>query len=92
MSDIQYPSDSYWDEPYAFISAEGESWTFTASLFLRDCQFKNLSNVVIEASLPQVMIQNTTFENIHMDVGAFLNVSFDGPPDSVIRIVNTSLV
>jgi len=86
VSNIQYQ-----DTLYPFISAGEEPVTGTALLVV-DSQFKNLMNVQISTTLAQVMVQNTSFENIDMDRGAFLVLYTRPHPNVALRMLNTSLM
>ena len=85
MSDIQYQ-----DTANPFISAYDDFMTKTP-FTLVDSQFKNLRNVQIHIEMTQVMVHNTSFENLEMDE-AFLTLwpSISGDPP--LRISNISLV
>ncbi len=85
MSDIQYQ-----DTANPFISAYDDFITKTP-FSLVDSQFKNLRNVQIHIEMTQVMVHNTSFENLEMD-GAFLILSPSASRDTTFRMSNISLV
>ena len=90
MSDIHYAESEdiqniqlyeYWSSegPYTFISVlDDYDYAITngrrAGLTLLDAKWKNLVNVQISTSNAQIIIQNTSFENIEMENRAFLNL------------------
>ena len=88
MSDIQYQ-----DTLYHFISASISRGMETGiALLLFDSQLKNLRNVQMYTTSPQVMVQNTSFENIEMNIGAFLILEASANWENALRISNTSLM
>jgi len=85
VSDIQYQESSY-----LFIYAGDETEKGTGLIIL-DSHFENLLNLQIFTIQAKVIVQRSVFDNIEVNVGAFLTLSVNTIPEKNLQVANTTI-
>ncbi len=69
----------------------GDNRTFEASVMILDSRFENLNNVQIFVQQTQVIIQNSSFDKIEINVGGFITLFQNSFVEANLTVIDTNI-